>query len=127
MSDAEIDPEDEELIEGDDEKEVEDDEAPIGRSEERERLQHAQQQHRDESQLTDGSAASGQRHRRRGRARSRLGCAARTVAEGGSQRLRVRRGAATALSPSVRRGSRLGQGRGRGERARTSSARPGPR
>jgi hypothetical protein len=48
VSDAEIDPEDEELIEGDDEKEVEDDEAPIGRSEERERLQHAQQQHGDE-------------------------------------------------------------------------------
>lgn len=49
MSDAEIDPEDEELIESD--REDEDGPAetpPVGRLEEREQRQHSQQQHGDE-------------------------------------------------------------------------------
>ena len=52
MSDAEIDPEDEELIGGDEEliegDEEEEDEAALGRLEEREQRQHSQQQHGDE-------------------------------------------------------------------------------
>jgi hypothetical protein len=48
MSDADIDPEDEELIEDDDEEDIDDDEMAVGRSEERELRQHSKQQHGDE-------------------------------------------------------------------------------